>query len=102
MLSNIVFLLGAALTAAQAVPPAGTVITQCSRPGVMALTFDDGPYIYEQQLVQRLNAAGAKATFFVTGRCTTASTAKRKRHVSPSRPGTRSARTPGRTQIYPH
>ncbi|KAL2004842.1 hypothetical protein VTN00DRAFT_3115 [Thermoascus crustaceus] len=67
MLSNIVFLLGAALTAAQAVPPAGTVITQCSRPGVMALTFDDGPYIYEQQLVQRLNAAGAKATFFVTG-----------------------------------
>ncbi|KAL2215426.1 chitin deacetylase-like protein [Thermoascus aurantiacus ATCC 26904] len=68
MLSTIIYLLVFTLTAVQAAgPPAGTVITQCSQPGVIALTFDDGPYIYEDQLVDELNAAGAKATFFVTG-----------------------------------
>ncbi|KAL1958116.1 hypothetical protein VTO42DRAFT_5156 [Malbranchea cinnamomea] len=43
------------------------VITSCSRPGVMALTFDDGPYQYQGALLDQLAAAGAKATFFVTG-----------------------------------
>jgi peptidoglycan/xylan/chitin deacetylase (PgdA/CDA1 family) len=46
---------------------AGQVITKCSRPGVLALAFDDGPYQYTQTLVNTLNAGGAKATFFVTG-----------------------------------
>ena len=48
-------------------PAAGQVITKCSSPGVLALAFDDGPYQYTQTLVDTLNAAGAKGTFFVTG-----------------------------------
>lgn len=48
-------------------PAAGTIITKCNSPNQIALTFDDGPYQYEASLVQKLNAAGAKATFFVTG-----------------------------------
>ncbi len=45
----------------------GTVITKCAKPGVLALAFDDGPYQYTQKLVDTLNAAGAKGTFFFTG-----------------------------------
>ncbi|CAG7851813.1 Probable peptidoglycan-N-acetylglucosamine deacetylase ARB_03699 {ECO:0000305} Short=Peptidoglycan GlcNAc deacetylase {ECO:0000250/UniProtKB:Q8DP63}; {ECO:0000250/UniProtKB:Q8DP63}; AltName: Full=Peptidoglycan N-deacetylase {ECO:0000250/UniProtKB:Q8DP63}; Short=PG N-deacetylase {ECO:0000250/UniProtKB:Q8DP63}; Flags: Precursor [Serendipita indica DSM 11827] len=48
-------------------PAAGQVITKCSSSGMLALAFDDGPYQYTQTLVNTLNAAGAKATFFVTG-----------------------------------
>ncbi|OJD37806.1 carbohydrate esterase family 4 protein [Diplodia corticola] len=48
-------------------PAAGQVITKCSSPGMLALAFDDGPYQYTQTLVDTLNAAGAKGTFFVTG-----------------------------------
>lgn len=46
---------------------AGTVYTKCNRPGVIALTFDDGPGQYMDQLVSLLNQNNAKATFFVTG-----------------------------------
>ncbi|KAI5806397.1 chitin deacetylase-like protein [Peziza echinospora] len=49
------------------VPPAGTLITSCTRPGTVALTFDDGPGPEMGKLVDILNAAGAKATFFVSG-----------------------------------
>jgi peptidoglycan/xylan/chitin deacetylase (PgdA/CDA1 family) len=45
----------------------GTVITKCSRSGVLALAYDDGPYQYTSDLVDILDAAGAKATFFWTG-----------------------------------
>lgn len=45
----------------------GTVITKCTRPGVLALAYDDGPYQYTSQLIDILDAAGAKATFFWTG-----------------------------------
>ncbi|PVF96907.1 glycoside hydrolase/deacetylase [Serendipita vermifera] len=48
-------------------PSAGQVITKCSRSGVLALAFDDGPWQYTSTLVNTLNQAGAKATFFVTG-----------------------------------
>ncbi|KAL1958646.1 hypothetical protein VTO42DRAFT_3989 [Malbranchea cinnamomea] len=44
-----------------------SVITSCNRPGVIALTFDDGPYQYGPALLEELSAAGAKATFFVSG-----------------------------------
>ncbi|KAI1822215.1 carbohydrate esterase family 4 protein [Xylaria intraflava] len=46
---------------------AGTVITQCSKPGVLALAYDDGPYQYTSSLVDTLDAAGVKGTFFYTG-----------------------------------
>ncbi|RSM20673.1 hypothetical protein CDV31_000359 [Fusarium ambrosium] len=45
----------------------GVVIRQCSKPGVLALAYDDGPAQYTSQLVDILNKAGAKATFFWTG-----------------------------------
>ena len=48
-------------------PPAGTIISQCTRPGIIALTFDDGPSADMGTLVDTLNAANANATFFVTG-----------------------------------
>lgn len=48
-------------------PDAGVVITQCSKPGVLALAYDDGPYQLTSELVDILDEAGAKATFFWTG-----------------------------------
>ncbi|KAG8836692.1 hypothetical protein FRB91_008526, partial [Serendipita sp. 411] len=48
-------------------PAAGQVITKCSQSGLLALAFDDGPYQYTSTLMNTLNQAGAKATFFVTG-----------------------------------
>ncbi|KAG9229495.1 chitin deacetylase-like protein [Amylocarpus encephaloides] len=48
-------------------PAAGNVIQNCKEPNTIALTFDDGPWQYERDIVAQLNAAGAKGTFFVTG-----------------------------------
>ena len=45
----------------------GVGIDDCSEPGVIALTFDDGPYIYTQSIVDQLTAAGQRATFFQNG-----------------------------------
>ncbi|KAL9124288.1 MAG: hypothetical protein Q9217_006367 [Psora testacea] len=48
--------------------PVGTIITSCTQPGVVALTFDDGPYIYTSQVLDILRAANnVPATFFVNG-----------------------------------
>jgi hypothetical protein len=47
--------------------PLGTPIRSCTVPGAVALTFDDGPYIYTEQVLDTLAAAGIKATFFVNG-----------------------------------
>ncbi|WOO78040.1 Chitin deacetylase [Vanrija pseudolonga] len=41
------------------------VIENCSVQGQVALTFDDGPYLYEMDVVKQLN--GGKATFFFNG-----------------------------------
>ncbi|KAF5024587.1 hypothetical protein F66182_3350 [Fusarium sp. NRRL 66182] len=46
----------------------GVVIQKCSKPGVLALAYDDGPGQYTTQLLDILNKAGAKATFFWTGK----------------------------------
>ncbi|KAI0389671.1 carbohydrate esterase family 4 protein [Xylariaceae sp. FL0594] len=46
---------------------AGTVITKCSKPGVLALAYDDGPYQYTSSLIDTLDQAGVKGTFFMTG-----------------------------------
>jgi peptidoglycan/xylan/chitin deacetylase (PgdA/CDA1 family) len=48
-------------------PSPGTVYTKCSKPNTLALAYDDGPYQYTQSIVNKLNQAGAKATFFFTG-----------------------------------
>jgi peptidoglycan/xylan/chitin deacetylase (PgdA/CDA1 family) len=45
----------------------GVVITRCTKPNVLSLAFDDGPYQYTSALVDTLDKAGAKGTFFWTG-----------------------------------
>ena len=45
----------------------GQLITKCTTPGVVALTFDDGPFQYTQDIVNKLTAAGHRATFFQNG-----------------------------------
>jgi len=47
--------------------PVGTIITSCTVPGTAALTFDDGPYIYTEQLLDILGSNGVHATFFQNG-----------------------------------
>lgn len=45
----------------------GAGIYDCVTPGTVALTFDDGPYIYTSQVLDVLASHGARATFFITG-----------------------------------
>lgn len=47
--------------------PVGAILNQCIVPGTVALTFDDGPYIYTPELLNTLSAHGARATFFLNG-----------------------------------
>lgn len=51
----------------QSAVPYGTIITSCTVPGTFALTFDDGPYIYTDELLDLLASNGVKATFFING-----------------------------------
>lgn len=57
------------ILAAPAAPPAAdiTVISNCVTPSTVALTFDDGPYIYTTELLATLKTAGVNATFFMNG-----------------------------------
>ncbi|PWY92997.1 chitin deacetylase [Aspergillus sclerotioniger CBS 115572] len=47
--------------------PTGQVITKCTTPNTIALTFDDGPSSYTPQLLDLLSKYNARATFFVLG-----------------------------------
>lgn len=47
--------------------PVGAIITHCTTPGTIALTFDDGPYIYTPQILDTLAEHGVRATFFLNG-----------------------------------
>lgn len=47
--------------------PLGTIITSCTVPGTVALTFDDGPYIYTNQVLDLLRNNNIHATFFLNG-----------------------------------
>jgi len=47
--------------------PFGAIIDSCTVPGTVALTFDDGPYIYTAQVLDTLKANNVRATFFVNG-----------------------------------
>ncbi|KAF9192522.1 hypothetical protein BGZ49_003406 [Haplosporangium sp. Z 27] len=42
-------------------------IDTCTKPGVVALTFDDGPGAYNDQLLALLKRKNVKATFFMLG-----------------------------------
>ncbi|KAI4687419.1 hypothetical protein J4E81_008270 [Alternaria sp. BMP 2799] len=48
-------------------PYGGEGIYDCTEPNTIAITYDDGPYIYTEGVLDQFKAAGAKATFFVTG-----------------------------------
>lgn len=39
----------------------------CNKPGVFALTFDDGPAQYSWGLAKTLHDEGIRATFFING-----------------------------------
>jgi len=43
------------------------VYSKCTQPNMVALTFDDGPYWWTQNVADQLNAVGGKGTFFVNG-----------------------------------
>ncbi|KAK0702325.1 hypothetical protein B0H67DRAFT_595485 [Lasiosphaeris hirsuta] len=47
--------------------PNGVDISHCSIIGKVALTFDDGPYIYTTELLDLLKRNNVRATFFVVG-----------------------------------
>ncbi|KAH6949364.1 hypothetical protein EDB82DRAFT_545917 [Fusarium venenatum] len=47
--------------------PYDKYITTCTTPGIVALTFDDGPYKYTNQVLDVLKKHNIKATFFITG-----------------------------------
>ena len=42
-------------------------IYDCVNNGTMALSFDDGPYIYTSHILDVLQQYNASATFFITG-----------------------------------
>ncbi|KAF7332124.1 Carbohydrate esterase family 4 protein [Mycena kentingensis (nom. inval.)] len=58
-------LVGAAIAAST--PKAPKAITSCVVPGTVALTFDDGPYKWQDDISKMLLDKGAKGTFFVNG-----------------------------------
>ncbi|KAF4996696.1 hypothetical protein FGRMN_4354 [Fusarium graminum] len=45
----------------------GVAIYSCTQEGTIALTFDDGPFVYTDSVLDQLAAVGFKATFFVNG-----------------------------------
>jgi peptidoglycan/xylan/chitin deacetylase (PgdA/CDA1 family) len=56
----------------------GTIYNSCTTPGVVALTFDDGPYIYTQEIVNTFVGTGHQVSFFQNG----LSSLSRKRYKS--------------------
>ncbi|TFL00171.1 carbohydrate esterase family 4 protein [Pterulicium gracile] len=74
MLSSAVLISAALLSVVSAAPPSSgiaaplaEVIVNCKVPKTVALTLDDGPYIYARNISDALTAAEAKATFFLAG-----------------------------------
>lgn len=45
----------------------GSGVWNCTKPGYVALTYDDGPYIYTAELLDILSRRKVPATFFLTG-----------------------------------
>nr|GAT50166.1 carbohydrate esterase family 4 protein [Mycena chlorophos] len=62
-----IVLVAAGAAASTPKSPRAELISSCTVPGMVALTFDDGPYLYETNISQLLLSKGAKGTFFVNG-----------------------------------
>jgi peptidoglycan/xylan/chitin deacetylase (PgdA/CDA1 family) len=58
--------------------PYGSIITACSVPGNVALTYDDGPGLYTEELLDILDKNKVKATFFILGNAATGPITERK------------------------
>ncbi|KAG0145357.1 hypothetical protein CROQUDRAFT_45937 [Cronartium quercuum f. sp. fusiforme G11] len=54
-------------TVIQSRSTANNIISTCKESGTFALTYDDGPYIYEQELSDYLSSQGIHGTFFING-----------------------------------
>ncbi|KAJ7136630.1 carbohydrate esterase family 4 protein [Mycena epipterygia] len=67
MLVSLVFALLAVARTSQAAAPLANVYSSCKNKGDVALTFDDGPYLYLQNISNTLFKAGAVGTFFFNG-----------------------------------
>lgn len=67
--SSLIALTFAAVASAAPITTTTSVPTYqtCNRPGVFALTFDDGPFSYSWDLAKYLHSRGIKATFFTNG-----------------------------------
>lgn len=66
-----------------AAPAAQHISAGCDRSRSVALTFDDGPNPpYTEQILDLLDAAGAKATFFIEGQASVADRAAVQREVA--------------------
>lgn len=64
-----------ALTSSIARPNLGSIpyggadtagVQDCIKNGVIAFSYDDGPYLYTKDLLDLLDFYGAKATFFIS------------------------------------
>ncbi|KAJ7470814.1 carbohydrate esterase family 4 protein [Mycena latifolia] len=58
---------GSAFTLSARDGTSATVYTSCKHEGQIALTFDDGPYKYIEQISDMMTRAGGHCTFFVNG-----------------------------------
>ncbi|PHH83479.1 hypothetical protein CDD82_438 [Ophiocordyceps australis] len=47
--------------------PYGKLLTKCKKPGMIALTYDDGPFEHTDRLLDILKKYNVKATFFISG-----------------------------------
>jgi len=60
-------ILGSALPSQKRQTQLAQVITSCTKPNSVALTFDDGPWVYLYDVSKALVAANATGTFFFNG-----------------------------------
>ncbi|KAG0279038.1 hypothetical protein BGZ96_002099 [Linnemannia gamsii] len=65
--TSIIAALFLAASATAVMPDDPLKIDTCTKPGVVALTFDDGPGAYNDQLLALLAKKNVKATFFLLG-----------------------------------
>jgi hypothetical protein len=49
------------------IPYGGEGVRSCVEPGTLAITYDDGPYIYTNDILDQFASYGMRATFFITG-----------------------------------
>lgn len=66
-LNKLTVLLGSAAIFASSLVSAQSMIRNCAKAGHVALTYDDGPNVYTEALVNYLDGVGVKATFFING-----------------------------------